>query len=409
MNSITAVIAAVLCIGIVTLIVAELSNFFDRFNEETRRIAYKMRRAQDSDEYLYWQSRLRRHYIRLLPFISEKTAGRIYSRLFKKPKHCAEESTAKEHSDGLFHILAPSVLSICLCAICLCGMSWAWFTATGNTAVSTIKAAEYNVTVTVTPAKTTTTKEDGTTETTGGAVDKDSDGKSTVKFYSAGTYTVTLTATGTATAGYCEITFGENVYHTDNFVKNTTITLIVNANASETLTVTPRWGSYGRNESSSLPTNNTLGTAAVSTNEDTASSEANGSILMDQQSVAVVGGSGEDTSKSRGKTDAEDSAGSGNAEAPKTETTDSNSTTTSVADTSTEKENSGSSGETEASTESTTETSTAAEQNSDTGKTESDSSGGSSDTETDGGTVGETPSSDSSSGSGTTGSSDASE
>ena len=184
MDGITTALVAALCIGIVTLIVALISRFLGRFNAETRRIADNMRRAQDSDEYIYWQSRLRRHYIRLLPFVSEKTAGRICSRLFRKPKHCQE----KEHSDGLFHILAPSVLSVCLCAICLCGMSWAWFTATGNTSVSTIQAATYDVTVTVSPTTETVPAEDETT-TEVASVTKDSNRNVwTVGFRKSGNY-----------------------------------------------------------------------------------------------------------------------------------------------------------------------------------------------------------------------------
>lgn len=35
----------------------------------------------------------------------------------------------EKHSDNIVHILAPSVLGLCICAVCLCGMSWAWFTA----------------------------------------------------------------------------------------------------------------------------------------------------------------------------------------------------------------------------------------------------------------------------------------
>ncbi len=396
MNSITAVIAAVLCIGIVTLIVAELSNFFDRFNEETRRIAYKMRRAQDSDEYLYWQSRLRRHYIRLLPFISEKTAGRIYSRLFKKPKHCAEESTAKEHSDGLFHILAPSVLSICLCAICLCGMSWAWFTATGNTAVSTIQAATYTVGVEVKKANGEAVVDPPIEETTSNGVTT-----KTVYFSKKGEYIVTLTANGSASQGYFIVDMGgDNGIAAQIVQKGNRVSFNVKAGEGDTVKITPKW----INESGNLPENyteleNKTYTLARYESED-------GTNYDDNKQLS------DEETESKNASDTDEVISSGDIDetaANETETTDSDSTTTSVADTSTGKENSESSGETEASTESTTETSTATEQNSDTGKTESDSSGESSDTATGGETVGGTPSSDSSSGSGTTGGSGASE
>ena len=235
MDGITTALVAALCIGIVTLIVALISRFLGRFNAETRRIADNMRRAQDSDEYIYWQSRLRRHYIRLLPFVSEKTAGRICSRLFRKPKHCQE----KEHSDGLFHILAPSVLSVCLCAICLCGMSWAWFTATGNTSVSTIQAATYDVTVSVSHV---VKGENGETNTESEEVESDGDCYK-VSVNDGVTYTVTITPKGsnTATAGYCEITYNNDTYYTEALTSGSLSFTVYNAN-DVTLTVTPKWG-----------------------------------------------------------------------------------------------------------------------------------------------------------------------
>lgn len=56
---------------------------------------------------------------------------------------------------GLSHLLAPSVISICLCAICLCGASWAWFAASASTGMASIQAANYTVSVTaaVVPTK----------------------------------------------------------------------------------------------------------------------------------------------------------------------------------------------------------------------------------------------------------------
>ncbi len=232
MNGITAAIVAALCIGIVTLIVAMISRFLGRFNEETRRIADEMRRAQDSDEYIYWQSRLHRHYIRLLPFVSEKAAGRIYSRLFRKPKHSAE----KEHSDGLFHILAPSVLSVCLCAVCLCGMSWAWFTATGNTGVSKIQAATYTATVTATR----TVEVDNATKTETLTADQNGE----ITFTNAGQYSITIQIGGTATIGYCKVKLGDMDYYTEGLAQGSTLTFTFNAAINQTLTVTPQWGTY---------------------------------------------------------------------------------------------------------------------------------------------------------------------
>ena len=258
MNGIIALLVAALFIGVVTLVVARLSDFFGRFNEETRRIAGKIRRAQDSDEYIYWQNELRRHYICLIPFVSEKTAGQIYIRLFRKQKHYAEKRTgeepkvgffhngAEEHRDGLFHILAPSVLSICLCAVCLCGISWAWFTATGSADVSSIRAASCTVDVTVVGAEQYTKSA--------------TDGVTTITFNAAGTYIVTIKpgADNTATAGYCEINFDSTGYCTGDFISDS-ISLTVYALEDNVLKIAPKWGEYS-GTANDISDGNILGT-----------------------------------------------------------------------------------------------------------------------------------------------------
>ena len=43
------------------------------------------------------------------------------------------------------HILAPSMLAICVCAICLCGASWAWFTASTSTGTTAIQSSSYKL------------------------------------------------------------------------------------------------------------------------------------------------------------------------------------------------------------------------------------------------------------------------
>ena len=286
MNDITALLIAALFIGVTTLIIAMIARFLGRFNEETRRIAGKMRRAQDSNEYIYWQSELRRHYIRLLPFVSEKTAGRIYSRLFRKPKHYAEKSAGEKHGDGLFHILAPSVLSVCLCAICLCGMSWAWFTATGSAGVSSIQAANYEVTVTATPGATTSTNEDGTTTMRGATVTSGTNGTSTVTFNSVEVYSVTITAAGNATNGYCQVNFGGTEYYTKNLLPKSTLTFTVNAAANTELKVTPQWGTYTPEGKSVIENDGSIGDPiAQSSGEDAQTLDSTKAV--DEESEAV--------------------------------------------------------------------------------------------------------------------------
>lgn len=145
----------------------------------------------------------------------------------------------EKHSDNIVHILAPSVLGLCICAVCLCGMSWAWFTASTAASATTIRSATLQI-------------EDVKLD------DKEltSDGK--------GRYTITeqltkknyklsfkATENSTATKGFCKISIkignsAETSYDTVDIAdKNAhTVTITVNNNSNEyiTITVEPIWG-----------------------------------------------------------------------------------------------------------------------------------------------------------------------
>ena len=100
-----------------------------------------MNRAADYNEYRYWRRELRCLYLRLIPFVTERNVMRVYPVFFHRAKHAAKE----KRSDGLMHILAPSMLAICICAICLCGVSWAWFTASTSTGTTQIQSSSYKL------------------------------------------------------------------------------------------------------------------------------------------------------------------------------------------------------------------------------------------------------------------------
>lgn len=145
----------------------------------------------------------------------------------------------EKHSDNIVHILAPSVLGLCICAVCLCGMSWAWFTASTAASATTIRSATLQI-------------EDVKLD------DKEltSDGK--------GRYTITeqltknnyklsfkATENSTATKGFCKISIkignsAETSYDTEDIAdKNAhTVTITVNNNSNENITITvePIWG-----------------------------------------------------------------------------------------------------------------------------------------------------------------------
>ncbi len=143
---------------------------------------------------------------------------------FSREKHAAK----KKRSDGLMHILAPSMLAICICAICLCGASWAWFTASTSTGTTAIQSSSYKLSYQVNEgtAATELTEADNTYTLT------------------ADTAVITLKATGTAGAtGYCSIKIGDETYYTEQIFVDGTFTFTVNAAAGTTITLTPKWGS----------------------------------------------------------------------------------------------------------------------------------------------------------------------
>ena len=214
----------VIGIGLIALLTAKAVVFFSHFNADTRYLTGELLRAGDYDEYRYWCRELRCHYLCLIPFVTERNVGKLYRIFFHRAKH------AGKRSDGIGHILAPSVIGILLCAVCLCGASWAWFTATTSAGTVKIQSATYTVSVTAKQGETdiSTTAENGIT---------------TVTFSAAGTYTVTLTPIGTAKTGYCKITFDGTDYYTPQLIGES-FTFTVNAAANTALTVTPQWGTY---------------------------------------------------------------------------------------------------------------------------------------------------------------------
>ena len=146
----------------------------------------------------------------------------------------------EKHSDNIVHILAPSVLGLCICAVCLCGMSWAWFTASTAASATTIRSA----TLRIEEVKLGDNK-----------LTSDGKGRYTItQKLTEGSYTLSFKATenSTATKGFCKISIkigdsAETSYDTGDIAdKNThTVTITVNniSNEDVTITVEPIWGS----------------------------------------------------------------------------------------------------------------------------------------------------------------------
>lgn len=146
----------------------------------------------------------------------------------------------EKHSDNIVHILAPSVLGLCICAVCLCGMSWAWFTASTAASATTIRSATLQI---------EKVKLDDMGLTSDG-----NGGYTITEQLTTNHYTLSFKATenSTATKGFCKISIkigdsAETSFDTEDIAdKNThTETITVNniSNEDVTITVEPIWRS----------------------------------------------------------------------------------------------------------------------------------------------------------------------
>lgn len=146
----------------------------------------------------------------------------------------------EKHSDNIVHILAPSVLGLCICAVCLCGMSWAWFTASTAASATTIRSATLRIEEVKLDDKELTS---------------DGKGRYTItKQLTKNNYKLSFKATdsSTATKGFCKISIkigdsAETSYDTGDIAdkKTHTVPITVNniSNEDVTITVEPIWGS----------------------------------------------------------------------------------------------------------------------------------------------------------------------
>lgn len=218
------ILLIVLIISAFLLIVLKLAQFVNHFSRKKQYLLTEMSRAADYNKYRYWHRELRCLYLCLIPFVTERNVMKVYPVFFYRAKHAAK----KKRSDGLMHILAPSMLAICICAICLCGASWAWFTASTSAGTTQIQSSSYKLSY---------------------QIDSDTAELAEVKTVTvpeSGSCKITLSANGTAGAtGYCSIKIGDETYYTEQILVNDTseFTFTVNAAAGTKITLTPKWGS----------------------------------------------------------------------------------------------------------------------------------------------------------------------
>ena len=174
------ILLIVLIVSAFLLIVLKLAQFVNHFSREKQYLLTEMHRAADYNEYRYWRRELRCLYLCLIPFVTERNVMKVYPVFFHRAKHATKE----KRSDGLVHILAPSMLAICICAICLCGASWAWFTASTSTGTTAIQSSSYKLSYQIGSDKEAELAETGTAYT-----------------LPAGTTSITITLKAIGTAG----------------------------------------------------------------------------------------------------------------------------------------------------------------------------------------------------------------
>ena len=219
------ILLIVLIVSAFLLIVLKLAQFVNHFSREKQYLLTEMHLAADYNEYRYWRRELRCLYLCLIPFVTERNVMKVYPAFFHRAKHAAKE----KRSDGLMHILAPSMLAICICAICLCGASWAWFTASTSTGTTQIQSSSYKLLYQV---------DEGADATEFTEV-------KTVTVPESGSCKITLSAAGTTGAtGYCSITVGSETYYTEQIFVDGTFSFTVNAVTGTEITLTPKWGTY---------------------------------------------------------------------------------------------------------------------------------------------------------------------
>lgn len=207
---------------------ARLIDFFMMFRRDSQYIKCEMRRAHTYSEYCYWRRELRCHRLCLLPFVNSENAGRVYNALFGHGKKKKPEAAPKKH--GLFAILAPSFVGGLVCLACLCSGSWAWFTANVGGAAQPIQAAQFGVTVAVKASN------------TGSAVQPVPESLLQFRLAANTTYAVTITATGSATTGFCSMQLNESGYLTPQLCPGQSITFTYTPNTAANLVVQPQWG-----------------------------------------------------------------------------------------------------------------------------------------------------------------------
>ncbi len=177
--------------GFALLMTAALARFLANYSDAAKYIKMEINRAYNPSTYLHWKRELSALRWSIIPGLTPSRVKAI-RRFFCRGKH----TDRKPHADGFASLFMPSILGICTCAICLAGSTFAWFSASHDADMPRIQAAKYTISIRI----------NDTQYSSGEAIELDK-----------GTYTVTLTAKGGATTGYCVVKTGNTQKTTQQF------------------------------------------------------------------------------------------------------------------------------------------------------------------------------------------------
>ncbi len=151
-------------------------------------------------------------------------------------------------SGGLLRLLAPTMIALGVCVACFFGATWAWFATSLNGEVDPIQTASFAVSaevveVTAQDSAAADLTADLTAAPAGTALTPSANGEEFL-LVAGKTYRVTLTANGTASAGYCVVNFA-GVNYTTDAIHAGGASFVFYVTAPETganLSIQARWG-----------------------------------------------------------------------------------------------------------------------------------------------------------------------
>lgn len=129
----------------------------------------------------------------------------------------------KMSNKGFRARIGLSIVTLIVCCVIFCSTTFAWFTSQKSSTVSPVIAAKYFLSIEA-DGKVLDTKE------------------YTCPLATEDCHVFTMTASGTATTGYCEIKVGDQTYTTVAVLKGQSITLTIVAAQGTQISFSPQWG-----------------------------------------------------------------------------------------------------------------------------------------------------------------------